>query len=134
MNQNELRLGNIVTINNVKHRPNESGNLFLVVGISYSNIRISSGTYDFGQLPDFIVPIKLTEDWLVKFGFKRVSCGIGWDEISNGIVQLNEVPTNKGKLIAFNYATDKYNYLKYVHQLQNLYFILCGVELQLSST
>jgi hypothetical protein len=76
-----------------------------------------------------IEPILLTEEWLIKFGFKRIKKGIGWDEFSYGKLTLVEVPTNKGKLIAFNYGSDRYNYLKYVHQLQQLYWCLTGEEL-----
>jgi hypothetical protein len=81
-----------------------------------------------------IEPIPLTEEWLLKLGFKRIKKGIGWDKLSDGKLILVEVPTNKGNIVAFNYDADKYNYLKYVHQLQNLYFALTGVELQLNGT
>jgi hypothetical protein len=124
MKANELRIGNFV------FEPlNENKKAFKVFEIYHEE--------DYDKINYFnalnFQPIPLTEEWLINFGFKRVNCGIGWDEISNGKVQLTEVPTNKGKLIAFNYATDKYNYLKYVHQLQNLYFALTGVELPLTA-
>ena len=71
MNANELRLKNIVVVVNPKYRPNETGKLFSVVGIAEDNIRVSDGIDDFGQLPEFIVPVKLSEDWFKDFGFEK---------------------------------------------------------------
>ena len=84
-------------------------------------------------------PIPLTEEWLLKFGFIR-----------NQINTISEVIDVSGndKLLEFEVtemgldlwiSSDKIdealyfpvNYIKYVHQLQNLFFSLCGEELQL---
>jgi hypothetical protein len=75
------------------------GRVVEVTAITRSGIFTDNRKCGFNQ----INPIELTEEWLLKFGFKRINCGIGWDEISNGKVKLNEVPTNKGKFIAFHY-------------------------------
>ena len=66
-------------------------------------------------------PIRLTEEWLLKFGFERNKDA--WTSfIKNDVI----------------IATDKFIYmsrtkLKYVHQLQNLYFALTGEELTFKS-
>ena len=66
--------------------------------------------------------IRLTEEWLVKFGANKVSDGIfriGNYEIgiTSGMVYNGLCVVNEGCLIL------------YVHQLQNLYFALMGREL-----
>lgn len=72
-------------------------------------------------------PIPLTEEWLIKFGFKIY----GKDDIPN-----SPSDWNWGKIgfnISLTYETKKVQYtninLEYVHQLQNLYFALTGQEL-----
>jgi len=126
MKANELRVGNFV------YEPlNENKKAFKVFEIYHEE--------DYDKINYFnalnFKPVQLTEDWLTNFGFKRIKVGIGWVyEYSNGVVAFSEVINNNKKLFAFNYSTEKYNYINYVHQLQNLYFALTGVELQLSST
>lgn len=76
-------------------------------------------------------PIPLTKHWLDRFGFEEINNGIGWDELTNSVLKLVKVPTNNSEIISYNYATDKYTFIKYVHQLQNLYFALTNTELKL---
>ena len=65
-------------------------------------------------------PIQLTEEWLVKFGFiKRTPTGYYFDM---GRMSIN-LPDFEYKNIRIDVK------LKYVHQLQNLYFALTGEEL-----
>ena len=67
-----------------------------------------------------IRPIPLTEDWLLKFGFKRFT---GWDDMEYFVFGNVHIYTNlKG------YEFEDF-YIKYVHQLQNLYHALTGEEL-----
>ena len=72
-------------------------------------------------------PIPLTEEWLLKFGFdKRM---FGW--WSNALFLRTE---NRN---GYFYDWQKTNetagtYIEYVHQLQNLYFVLTGKELILT--
>jgi hypothetical protein len=76
-----------------------------------------------------ISPIPLTEEWLIKFGIE-----LEFEELESGSKLLSWV---KG---AFNLEIDKdgkicfevyshYIEVKYVHQLQNLYFALTEEEL-----
>ena len=78
-----------------------------------------------------IKPIPLTEEWLLKFGFTRHHT-----DYSNGVLYILDVPNNN----EFNWGVypfelgsgfiiNKSKYLKYVHQLQNLYFALTNEEL-----
>jgi len=70
-------------------------------------------------------PIPLTEEWLIKFGFSGSTIDIS-DKISGCI---DSIYFNG---ICIGTASSEYSGLhriKYVHQLQNLYFALTGEEL-----
>lgn len=73
-----------------------------------------------------IKPIPLSEEWLLKFGFEN--CINGWwsrNELLN--VKLKEDGT---EIYLHGSDTNLANYpIDYVHQLQNLYFALTGLEL-----
>ena len=71
--------------------------------------------------------IKLTEEWLLKFGLEKI--GI-WTFSLNlvGNLDLIYYLGEKGWSIGLKSYSDFSN-LKYVHQLQNLYFALTGEEL-----
>ena len=81
-------------------------------------------------------PIPLTEEWLLKFGFDKV--GIALTSIA--IAPLNlpctfNLPNTpfsfcQGKLILTTGTGDFCVNIEYVHQLQNLYFVLTGEELK----
>lgn len=68
-------------------------------------------------------PIKLTEEWLIKFGFTIIKTPHG---TMCGFIK------GKFKLEISNSCNIYYKKIlvKYVHQLQNLYFVLTGYELQ----
>ena len=70
-------------------------------------------------------PIPLTEEWLLNFGFKLN--GINY-ELPNFRFHINKPLNYDGFVFCDNYnvITEK---IKYVHQLQNLYFALTGEEL-----
>lgn len=83
-----------------------------------------------------ISPIPLTEDWLKKFGYKLKKTS-AWDYYSNN---ESDLILSIGTLGSYN--AELYNYtedyvwqdlitIKYVHQLQNLYWSLCEKELTL---
>lgn len=66
---------------------------------------------------DEISPIPLTEEWLLRFGFKK---GVkGWFKTMERNLKFN----------LYTYNRDCY---KSVHQLQNLYFALTGTHLILN--
>lgn len=76
-------------------------------------------------------PIPLTEEWLLKFGFKKVGANFELDffvlwysSYQNCFVwRFMNIDSNADRPIS----------LEYVHQLQNLYFALFGEELTLKS-
>ena len=70
-------------------------------------------------------PIPLTEEWLLKFGFTRTS---GWDDYEGWIKDDVEIECN---IYTFNYVNCIDKEIKYIHQLQNLYFALTNKELEI---
>ena len=96
--------------------------------------------FDFSKFDDkenmyssIVNPIPLTEEWLLKFGFKLDMEIFNW----NATIGENEIGDFK---LALRYSErigwffqSKCTVLKYVHQLQNLYFAICGEELVFST-
>jgi hypothetical protein len=73
-----------------------------------------------------IEPIPLSQEWLIKFGFDGVNSAnkliqVGWN--GDDFIHDQMSVLFKGVFITT---------LKYVHQLQNLYFTLTGEELTLN--
>ena len=78
-------------------------------------------------------PIPLTEEWLVKFGFneKYKSTSNRWTKWAEGVnagLELHDCEDEHGNIHGV-FLHDFTLEVKYVHQLQNLYFALTGEEL-----
>ncbi len=124
MKPNELRIGN---------------------WLNHKGIDIEWAIEDFAEVEkagilEVTKPIPLTPEWLEKFGFEKLSDGApiycykisGWSRLVIGGL------TNEFKLFELQSVDVKGNEfkeiiaiepIKYVHQLQNLYFALTGNEL-----
>jgi hypothetical protein len=117
---NEVRIGNWVEIEYSKE-------------VRYTTIQPSCFSVNIDK---FYLPIPLDEDWLLKFGFEKSeelfrldkywvefrnfdSCGI---RVLFGCFQFQKI-----------YITKSVDTIKYVHQLQNLYFAITGSELQFNN-
>ena len=76
---------------------------------------------------DGYFPIPLTEEWLLKFGFKKDTEGYTLGRFE--IYHFHQKPESDF-ITAWGYSlsTNEMS-IKYVHQLQNLYFALTGTEL-----
>lgn len=86
-------------------------------------------------------PILITEEWLLKLGFKKYNYIKGLEEVVTGYL-LDELLltyfdakhslNGEGYFISLNNEKSILNRLplKYVHQLQNLHFLLTGNELK----
>lgn len=90
-----------------------------------SIIRISTSSPHVGVE---ISPIKLTEEWLLRFGFSRFGEGVVYWENENILIE-QDGENNFSLSVGCEYTVG--NPFKYVHQLQNLYFALTGKELEL---
>jgi hypothetical protein len=81
-----------------------------------------------GELP-CMKPIPLTEEWLLKFGFKK-------DTWTNNDLIIGHWWNNGSILITDDFKLDGQEDMKplqYLHQLQNLFYCLCGEELTFKS-
>lgn len=115
MEANELRLGNLII---------EDGKQTEFNGDFYH------------WCDDIMKPITLNEEWLIKFKFKKQEDGFLYRKLKRMGTRL-EINMKK-KLICLTHNGMPMDvvhlpYIKHVHQLQNLYFALTGVELELSS-
>lgn len=75
-------------------------------------------------------PIPLTEEWLVKFGFKKY---FGWDKMAYWHLPKDEQNMSRFELfeVANGLETPSEKICEFVHQLQNCYYFheLSGEEL-----
>jgi hypothetical protein len=124
---NELRIGNWVNVTHVHFKETE-----------IDTIKIDDLVRIFTNVPTYdYTPIPITEEWLLKLGFERTYLSefrtkythkdthcIGYD-LPYILDKSDEGFTWYGR-----YVKD----IKYIHQLQNLYFSLIGEELTLSVT
>jgi len=91
------------------------------------------------EYSDYAEPIKLTEEWLQKFGFEKT------DDYVDIIYYEQKNRSKRRFYICFDYDVNVISFglavfdnyiplinLQYVHQFQNLYYALTGVELSAS--
>lgn len=117
MNTKEFRIGNFV---------NDTDDTFHIVSAVYRNgIEMEFNDLRYFMDEDVVRPILLTEELVLKFGFTKIGRVQFHSDIFWAISNYKEQGFWCNQLEC---------YIKYVHQLQNLYFALTGVELQLSST
>jgi hypothetical protein len=138
MKATELRIGNLVYGNmNEICIVTELGNVLNPNLVSYREV---SNIKAWGQNRQ--KPIPLTEEWLLKFGFSTTDYKKGYIGINHkagGIITdfVLTYPLVNGvfqKYFIWEHSKFKYQELKYVHQLQNLYFALTGEELTIKNT
>ena len=136
MKANELRHGNLILqldgnlICCVEGLPNDN-----FIQYSYPE-NPSHHKSVFGEPIEYFKGVPLTEDWLLKFGFKKCDVRftslftIDCDKFNNGIL---EIYRHEGEGLEFSVRTN--NKIKiefhFVHQLQNLYFALTEEELEI---
>ena len=88
------------------------------------------------QLHKDVYPIQLTEEWLIKFGFKKenntiysISDKLSFNEVGRWHFFKNENNSFTPHIKRENKFSWIGKEIKHVHQLQNLYFALTGEEL-----
>ena len=132
---NELRLGNYLQLEGENFRVSEIQNNLQCVELKRKNLENPRlNDYEECDLDcNDLLPIPLTEEWLLKFGFKLDMENFNW----NAAIGENEIGDFK---LALRYSErigwffqSKCTVLKYVHQLQNLYFAITGEELVFST-
>lgn len=116
MGSKEFRLGNLINYCN--------GGVFKVIGIHEFGLDVEDDNETTYMEYEEFEPIPLTEEWLVIFGFIQDNGSMCWrNEIDSEIMIVYETLP---KFFRFYPRTNK---IEYVHQLQNLFFALCGEEL-----
>lgn len=125
INVNELRIGNKLEWNKQE---------FNVCRIFNQNEGVENENWT--KPCSELHPIPLTEEWLVKMGFEysvsTVSYSIFFDDY-NGVLRIKPIGTELNVWMKRNNRTIRLVEVKYVHQLQNLYFTLTGEELTIGS-
>lgn len=111
INTKDFRIGNLVEI---------LGEVKEITGVIRYGIYFEGGYCP--NKEDWIKPIPITEDWLVKFGF---------EEALNGWWCSDEIFSYKDG--CFGFGVDRFTEIKYIHQLQNIYFANTGKELPFKS-
>lgn len=136
MTASELRIGNLVYYH-IEDLMDERKEWDEVSPIDHDDIRCLVQYEDNSEYR----PIPLTEEWLLKFGFyKRKACGNYWFEKSYKklLFLTNDINPEKGLAFStklnhvFIHDLNWQKRVKYVHSLQNLYFVLTGNELKLN--
>lgn len=121
MKAEELRIGNLVEYK-INDKFDDRKEWWEVSEIDADDIhwlsKVDKEDENFRQIP-------LTEEWLLKFGFEKDG---------------NDLILDNGLFLLVSYNDDEFVHLKsnhletivsikYLHQLQNLYFALTGIEL-----
>lgn len=123
MQAGELRIGNLIQ----KH----NGEIFTVTGkflYECEEFGLLNTKYLTNPPKEVFKPIPLTEEWLIKFGVEELDkTGTRTDyKIGDGYFEFKIESSQFGvSFIIGNLDLE----LKYVHQLQNIYFALTGQEL-----
>ncbi len=152
MKTTELRIGNWVSQTEKYYN---DGGLLNIVTIKKLGVYIKSvldnteDEYTFKWRLNQIYPIPLTEKWLLKFGFekikiereifKKMELDIVYCKNDYGVFYQKDLTVDyDGKNVSEMYYDVSFHFrngngikteLKYIHQLQNLYFALTNKEL-----
>ena len=113
MKASALRIGNLVNYTN--------GGIFKVIGIHDFGLDVEDEIEITYMELDNFEPIPLTEEWLVKFGFKK-------DKVDETYYK-NNFEIMLPNFFQYKISLISDSLVKHVHQLQNLYWCLCGEEL-----
>lgn len=135
----ELRVGNLVTLSDKQRKElwdNQihAQNKFFEVKTIYSDndiaLELDDEIVDINEVDVDTIPF--TEEWLLKFGFKDNEYSFDLKAKTKKITASwysRVVSTG----VRNGFYIKKYSHIKYVHQLQNLYFALTGEELTLKN-
>lgn len=110
--ENEIRIGNYLLDSRDNDIHKVSGNT--IHSLQYDNSEI-------------LKPIPLTEEWLLRFGFEQIGSTV---YTNIGSIEIGTI--SNGKRFYIQIRSENVTLpIKSVHELQNLFFCLCGKELVL---
>ena len=136
MKANELRIGNYVNI---------EGDVVKVKEIYEKSIHYTNGEYESYATEDFIHPITLTEELLLRIGFKKNQHNDWWeyypsreDEVSI-LMRDNYTTIEYANLFHCPEDVTEVNYDSklefprriYIHELQNAYFLMSNQDMEI---
>jgi hypothetical protein len=150
MKANEIRLGNIVRLNNPKYHPENTGKNYIIDSIKSDDVSL----IDYENMPciilyqylKYIEPIPLTEEWLLRFDFIFIEKSKYGNKYRFPMADWGFTIENsftEGKWFfgheyydaleeSLNYQSLHFAHnVKYVHELQNIMFALTGEELKI---
>lgn len=120
INPTELRIGNIVKYANESYNIVELyKNRITIEGIERQNYNIC-----YSEISGFTI----TKEWLIKFGFKEI---LEEGNFELETTHFNMTHFNNEFFISFGKYSERdiINHIKFVHQLQNLFYSLTNKEL-----
>lgn len=151
MEAKNLRIGNFVKVNNQEYHPELDNEILVVVGINQTdNLERTGRTHSVSmnhldnkknyvipavsQLEMYVQGIELNDKNIQELGYTLTdtnSAGNVWN-----IVKIGEFINEDFQIIYFN-RTKEYKRrnlrIKYVHELQNLFFAITGTELSIEN-
>lgn len=125
----ELRIGNKVAMRSITVNENITVTGVIENKIYYTPCKTPKFADFLWSLPIYIYPIELTEEWLVEFGFDENRCILLGIDTSFHLLQIT--PNLDVNVYDVNDNFVCLKSIKYVHELQNLYFALTGNELKI---
>lgn len=125
MDVRELRIGNYV--DGIKYINSE----MVVSSIGYQSMPGEDNLYLINSYPAYgFKPIPLTEEWLLRFGFTGNKGYMRKDnDYSMHFEYVNDGWECNVCFGSYCEDSESLEHIKYVHQLQNLYYALTGKEL-----
>lgn len=127
MEANELRIGNY-------YRQLVLGDVVRVDLFTFSEWYSSIRCGD-DSTGDYMMPIPITEEWLVKLGFDYIKNHKEYHNrgINEGAYHLKRVGDAFNRWYLYHKEKMITSNIRFIHQLQNLYFALTGIELEIKN-
>jgi len=125
MQANELKIGNLLDYL-IVDKFDERKEWYEETTIDYEDIRLCVDSNDYFN--KHYAPIPITEEWLLKLGFVSNPYQDRY-EIGKDIKLHVECDKTKGEVMLW---IEDLSHIKYVHQLQNLYYIMFYEELTIN--
>lgn len=138
----DLRIGNLVSVNNKQFHPNLKGAILRVTGLHErsrngvveTSVNLECERETYSQFMEYIKPVALTEQWLLDLGFNQIIekqwylhfhdvCLTLYEDSEQYMVQIHDMEIDESSIFLKS--------IQYVHQLQNIFFILSGKEIDI---
>ena len=142
MKTTDLRIGNLIGIKETALHAdgcNHSEAIFEIEEIKKDVVQFKG--YHANEYYKDLNPIPLTEQWLLDFGFEICTksgvhngWGIGENPLTHDYILFLVWMKNEDGTLAELFYRNGYHTIKYVHQLQNLYFAITREELILKGS